>query len=99
MLDVLDAGDGSESKCRTIGNGCVHLNLSIERQHGAGATVEQRIVLQNLDSSLHSLPDSGNDSFFFAVGYCSDTTMNDDRVHWSSTLNMITYLASIWYTQ
>jgi hypothetical protein len=95
VLNVLDAGDGSESKCRAISNGCVHLNFSVERQCGAGATVEQRIVLQDLDSSLHSvqrrstarknvtscndsLPDSGNDSLFLFVGYCSDTAMNDD---------------------
>jgi hypothetical protein len=116
VLDVLDAGDGSESKCRAIGNGHVHLNLSVERQHRARAGVEQRIVLQTLDSSLHSIqrgstarknvtsgqdspPDPGNDSLFLVVGYCSDTSMNDNRVHSASTPCMTTYLPSIWYTE
>jgi hypothetical protein len=53
--EALDVGDGSESRCRAIGNGRVHLNLSVERQHRASAGVEQWIVLQDLDSSLHSV--------------------------------------------
>src|SRR5664280_1167691 len=114
MLDVLDAGDGSKSKCRTIGDGRVHFNVSVECQHGARATVKQWIVLQDFDSSFHgvqrgptacknvtpgfnSFSNPGNDCCFLVVRYGSDTAMNDDRIHWSSTLNMITYPASIWY--